>query len=359
MPARVDEDAAWRAVLARSKELDGAVYYGVRTTSVYCRPSCGSRRPRRENVVFFASCDAAESAGFRPCKRCRPTLPDMSAAGLALARAVAGSIDADREGRVTLAKLARSHGVSASRLQRTFVRFAGVSPREYAEAVKMRRVRNTLRSGKTVRDATNASGYGSTSRVYERARSQLGMTPRAFAGGAAHSEIRFAVAGCHLGSILVASTMSGVCMVEIGADAATLERTLRRTFPRAQIVHDAAGLGEAITVLVEHVDGKRPHVDLPRDVQATAFQRLVWAELCKIPRGQTRTYQEIARALGRPRAVRAVARACATNPTALLVPCHRVVRADGDLAGYKWGIHRKRALLDQEARRAEHRGGSP
>lgn len=359
MPTEVDEAAAWRGVLARDKGLDGVVFYGVKTTSVFCRPSCGSRRPRRENVVFFASSADAEGAGFRPCKRCRPASSDVVTAGLELARAVAEAIDSDEQGSLTLADLARTNGVSVSRLQRTFVTFTGVSPREYAEAVKMQRLRRTLRAGNTVRDATHASGYGSTSRVYERARSQLGMAPGEFARGAAKQKIHFAAAGCHLGSILVASTPLGVCMVEIGSDVAGLERSLRRTFPQAKLVPDAEGLGEAIAALVEHIERKRPHVDLPQDVQATAFQRLVWVEISKIPYGKTRTYQEIARALGRPGAVRAVARACATNPTALLVPCHRVVRANGELAGYRWGIHRKRAILDKEAQRAEHLGESP
>lgn len=347
MQAQIDADALWRAIQDRDASLDGRVLYGVTTTRVFCRPSCASRRPRREHVVLFASVEAAQAAGFRACLRCRPgaAIPP----GLALARAVASAIETDREGRLTLGDLARAHGTSASRVQRTFSRHAGVSPREYANALKMARVRRGLSVGKSVRDATHGAGFGSTSRVYERAQRQLGMTPGALARGAAEQEILFATASCHLGVILVATTRVGVCAVELGASAAALERSLRAAFPKARIRADPTALTGTLSAILEHVQGKRPHLDLPRDVQATAFQRLVWAELARIPYGETRTYTEVAAALGRPGAVRAVARACATNPTALLVPCHRVLRTDGELAGYRWGLARKRALIEREA----------
>lgn len=348
MPALLDEVDVWRVIRTRDASLDGRVFYGVTTTRIFCRPSCASRRPRREHVVLFASIDAAHAAGYRACLRCTPTQRAAAPPGLALARAVASAIEADREGTLTLAKLAREHGTSASRVQRTFSRFAGVSPREYANALKIARVRRGLGAGKTVRNAAHGAGFGSTSRVYERARRQLGMTPGALARGAAQQGILFASAACHLGVLLVATTRVGVCAVALGASAAVLERSLRASFPKAHLRPDPVALATTLNAILDHLAGKRPHLELPRDVQATAFQRLVWAELSKIPHGETRTYADVAAALGKPEAVRAVARACASNPTALLIPCHRVLRADGDLAGYRWGLERKRALLERE-----------
>jgi AraC family transcriptional regulator of adaptative response/methylated-DNA-[protein]-cysteine methyltransferase len=345
-----DDDDRWRAVLARDAASDGRFVYAVRSTGVYCRPTCPSRRPRRERVEFFPDAAAAERAGFRACLRCRPA-EARAAASNPFARRIAAAcrtIEEHADEPIALADLAREAGLSPYHFQRTFKRIVGVTPKQYAAACRERRLRGALHSGAGVTAATFAAGYGSGSRVYERSADRLGMTPAAFGRGGAGARIAFATAACALGRLLVAATERGVCAIELGDDDRRLEADLRRQFPAATIEAGGGRLDDHVRAIVRHLDGVSPGLDLPLDVRATAFQRRVWLELQRIPRGQRRTYTQIARSIGQPAATRAVARACATNPVALAVPCHRVVRTDGRLGGYRWGLKRKVALLERE-----------
>ncbi len=334
-------------MLARDRSADGQFVYGVRSTGVFCRPSCASRRPRRDRVVFFDTTDAAERGGFRACRRCRPLdaahdpWPERIRAAC---RAIARS---DRP--PTLASLARLVGGSPFHLQRTFKRMVGVSPREFAEARRFESVRQELRTSGDVTTAIVNAGYGSSSRFYERAAAQLGMTPSHFRKGGDGQAIRYATVASALGRVLVAATDAGVCAVSLGDSDTELVRALRGEFPRATLTEDTRALGAWTRQIVDHLAGRLPALTLPLDVRATAFQRQVWDVLRTIPPGETRTYAEIAGALGRPAAARAVARACASNPVALAVPCHRVVPAAGGVGGYRWGSARKQALLEREA----------
>ncbi len=341
-------DPRWRTVLARDARADGSFVYAVRTTGVYCRPSCPSRRPRPENVVFFALPEAAEAAGFRPCRRCRPEAAGAPDPTLAAVRRVCRVIETTEGRPPTLATLAGEVGLSPTRLQRVFKRILGVSPRAYAEARRHRRVRERLAAGDDVAGALYEAGYGSSSRLYEAARERLGMTPATYRRGGAGARIAYAIQPSPLDLLLVAATEQGVALVALGADERELEATLRAEFPAAEIRRDDRALGPRVAEILAHLEGETPHVDLPVDVRATAFQWRVWQELRRIPRGETASYREIAERIGQPAAARAVGRACATNPVALVVPCHRAVRGDGGLAGYRWGIARKRALIDRE-----------
>ncbi len=342
------DDDRWRAVEARNAAFDGAFVYAVASTGIYCRPSCPSRRPGRRRVTFFAAPEAAEHAGYRSCRRCRPRAIPARDARVEAVRRACRFIEAHDDGPPTLAALAADVGLSPYHLQRTFKRIVGVTPRQYADARRLGRLKTMLRAGDQVTGALYEAGYGSSSRLYERAPAQLGMTPATYRRGGAGARIGYAIAPCPLGRVLVAATARGISAVYLGDDEAALEAELRREYPAAEIARDDAGLGRWVAALVEHLDGRRPHLDLPLDVRATAFQRQVWEALQAIPYGATRSYGEIARAIGRPTAVRAVARACATNPVSVVVPCHRVVAADGGLAGYRWGTERKRALLAKE-----------
>lgn len=335
----------WRIVLARDRRYDGAFVYAVRSTRVYCRPSCPSRRPRRELVSFFAAPAAAEQAGYRACRRCRPGAPDPATE---LVRRACALIDGRPDEAWGLDALARAVAARPRALTRAFQRVLGVTPREYRDARRVERLKSNLKERKRVTTALYAAGYGGSSRVYERSDAQLGMTPATYARGGAGMRIAFAVVPSPLGRLLVAATERGVCRVALGDDAATLERALRAEFPAADIARDDRRLARAVQALTRHLEGRAPDLDLPVDVRATAFQRAVWDALRKIPYGQTRSYAEVARAIGRPRAVRAVARAVATNPVAIVVPCHRVVREDGTLGGYRWGPERKAALIERE-----------
>jgi AraC family transcriptional regulator of adaptative response/methylated-DNA-[protein]-cysteine methyltransferase len=335
---------AWRAVTHRDPDLDGAFVYAVRTTGVYCRPSCPSRRPRRENVSFFATADDAEAAGYRACARCGPS---ARARGSAVARAAA-YLDAHLDERVTLEALARHVALSPWHLQRTFRRALGVSPRAYQDARRLAGFRSRVRAGEAVGAATYAAGYGSSRGLYESARAGLGMTPGAYRRGGAGQRVRFETVTSPLGRLLVGATARGVCAVALGDDDAALEAGLRAEFPRADVARDAAGLRPWVEAVLERVRGAPGDPALPIDLRGTAFQLRVWSALRSIPRGETRSYGEIAAAVGAPRAWRAVARACATNPVAIVVPCHRVVRGDGQPGGYRWGAARKRGLLEVE-----------
>jgi AraC family transcriptional regulator of adaptative response/methylated-DNA-[protein]-cysteine methyltransferase len=344
-PEILTDEARWDAFLTRDATFDGRFVVAVRSTGVYCRPSCPARRPLRRNVVFYPAGDAAEREGYRPCRRCRPedALPQ--------ARAVADAcryIETHIDRTVTLGELGDAVGLSPHHLQRTFKRVVGVSPRAYADAIRLGAVKDGLRERDDVTTALYDAGYGSSSRLYERAPAQLGMTPGAYQRGGQGMEIGYIIVDSPLGRLLVGATSRGVSAVAIGDDDSELERSLRAEYPAATIVRDDSDLRGWVAEIVACLSGRLPHLDLPIDVQATAFKRQVWEELRAIPPGATASYGEIARRIGRPAAVRAVANACATNPVALVVPCHRVVRSDGALGGYRWGAERKAALLDQE-----------
>jgi AraC family transcriptional regulator of adaptative response/methylated-DNA-[protein]-cysteine methyltransferase len=343
-----NDQARWQAVLARARHADGLFVYGVKSTGVYCRPSCASRRPGRDRVTFFETPLGAEKAGYRACRRCRPHLAasDSWLEKIRTACVYLASVD----GHVSLTSLADRLGGSPYHLQRNFKRIVGVTPREYAEACRLRKVKSRLREGGAITEALFDAGYGSTSRFYERAAPKLGMSPSSYRRGGKGMEIRYAVVASPLGRLLVAATTKGVCAIAIGASDADLERALADEYPSANRVKDERAAARWSAAIVAHVAGRRPRLDLPLDVQATAFQWQVWQALGAIPRGETRTYTEVAAAIGRPRAVRAVARACATNPVAIAIPCHRVVPAAGGVGGYRWGVARKKQLLDREQR---------
>ncbi len=340
-------DEAWTAVLARDPRFDGSFVYAVSSTGVYCRPVCPSRRPRRSNVAFFPDPAAAEAAGYRPCRRCRPRTGAPSPSTLAVERA-REYLDGHLDERVTLARLGRVTHLSPSHLQRTFKRLLGVSPREYAESRRAARLKHELKRGETVSRASFEAGYGSSSRVYEQAAARLGMTPAAYRRGGQGLLIRFSIVDSPLGRLLVAGTERGLCAVTLGDDDAALVEALRREYPHARIEPTEAGLERWLEVIVGSLRGGPEALDLPLDVRATAFQLRVWRALREIPVGSTASYGELAARIGAPSAARAVARACATNPVALVVPCHRAVRGDGGLGGYRWGLDRKRRLLEGE-----------
>jgi AraC family transcriptional regulator of adaptative response/methylated-DNA-[protein]-cysteine methyltransferase len=344
-------EAAWKAVVTRDRSQDGAFVYAVRTTGVYCRPSCPSRRPRRENVTFHPTAEDAERAGYRACARCGPGA--SPGRGEQAAERAARWLDAHPDARVTLAALARRAGVSPYHLQRTFRRIYGVSPREYLDARRLRGFKDAVRSGAPVAAATYAAGYGSSRGVYESVRSGLGMTPSAYRRGGRGERIRFGTLATALGRLLVGATERGVCAVSLADDDGTLERELRAEFPEAAIARDDRGVAAWLAAVARGIAGG-PAPDVPLDLRGTAFQLGVWRALRGIPYGETRSYQEVAAAAGRAGAARAVARACAANRVAVLVPCHRVVPAAGGAGGYRWGAERKRALLasEREAPRA-------
>jgi len=336
----------WQQVMARDARQDGRFVFAVRTTGVYCRPSCPSRRPRRESVEFFADPNEAERAGYRACLRCKPTEVSALAQYVTHARALLDNA----EGVMTLSELSKRVGLSPFHLQRLFKRATGLSPREYQSARRMQHVKAGLRKGDDVTTALYDAGYGSPSRLYERAPQQLGMTPGEYRRGGAGASISFAITPTPMGRMLVAATERGLSVVRFGDNAADLERELRREFHAAQLHRDDAALQPYIDPLLASIRGENTTIDLPLDVRATAFQMKVWETLRQIPRGETRSYSDIARQIGEPTAVRAVARACATNPVAIAVPCHRVVRSDGNLSGYRWGVERKEKLLNSEKR---------
>ena len=345
----MDEERFWQAIQRKDAQFDGTFVFAVQTTGIYCRPSCGARRPRREHVQFFGSAEAAESAGFRACRRCRPREASDRELQQALVEKVCRFIEANPDAPLTLDALGRQVAVSPYHLQRTFKRLLGVTPRQYADTCRLAKLKAQLRDNETVASAAYASGYGSSRSLYERTPAQLGMTPGAYRQGGRGMLIVYAIADSPLGRLLVGATARGVCAVSLGDSDGELESALRAEYPAADIQRDDGALGEWLSALLRHLNGERPRLELPLDVQATAFQRRVWQELQSIPYGSTRTYREIAQALGQPNAARAVARACATNPVSLVIPCHRVVREDGGLGGYRWGLERKRALVAREA----------
>ena len=346
----LDEDACWRAVLERDARKDGAFVYAVRSTGIFCRPTCPSRRPGRAQAHFFAVPEAAEQAGYRSCKRCRPKAAAAADPRLETVRRVCRAIGESTEAIPTLAELGQEVGASPHHLQRQFKAVMGVSPHQYGEALRLGRLKSALREGEPVAQALYGAGYGSSSRLYEKAPRHLGMTPASYAKGGKGACIAFTLADSRLGRLLVAATERGVCAVSLGDSDATLEDGLRGDYPAAEVRRDDGALGAEVAAILNHLEGAAPHVDLPLDVRATAFQWQVWERLRAIPPGETRTYGEIAGAIGRPRAARAVGRACATNPVSLIIPCHRAVRSSGALTGYRWGVERKKALLESEGK---------
>jgi AraC family transcriptional regulator of adaptative response/methylated-DNA-[protein]-cysteine methyltransferase len=345
-----DSSTAWRAVQERDRRFDGRFVYGVSSTHIFCRPSCSSRRPTKARVEFFGSAADAERAGYRACKRCKPTSDAQPPIERAVARA-ADFLSRHREQRVTLETLAKEVGVSAFHLQRAFKRALGVSPREYQAAQRQGVLTDRLRKGDTVSRATYEAGFGSSSRVYERSTREIGMTPATLRKGAPGERIQFAIVDSRLGRLLAAYTERGICAVRLGDDDRALERDIRAEFSQADIHRAGATIHEWITAIVQSVDSGDAR-DIPLDARGTAFQWRVWKELQRIPRGTTLSYSEVAKRIGSPKAVRAVAHACATNPVALVIPCHRVVREDGTLGGYRWGLERKKELLEMEAGKA-------
>jgi AraC family transcriptional regulator of adaptative response/methylated-DNA-[protein]-cysteine methyltransferase len=339
----LDERSAWQAILERDARRDGEFVYGVRTTGVACRPSCSSRRPLRANVELFATRDDALRAGYRACARCRA---EPARGNGALERALA-YLDRHLEERVTLTDLAREVGLSPHHLQRTFTRALGVSPRRYQERRRLDRFKRRVRQGEPVGLATYGAGFGSSRALYESARAGLGMTPGKYRSGGRGESIRFTVLPSEPGRLLVAVTERGICAVELGDDDAALAEGLAREFPHARLRRDDGALRGWADQVLEVARGRNP-ATLPLDLRGTAFQLKVWRALQEIPRGETRSYSDVAALIGRPGASRAVARACASNPVALVVPCHRVVRADGDPTGYRWGAERKRRILAAE-----------
>lgn len=343
----LDFEQCWSAVESRDAGADGGFFYGVRTTGVYCRPGCPSRLPLRKNTAFFKTAAEAEAAGLRPCKRCRPTDGSTASRHVAAIEKACALLRAS-ETMPTLAELADAAAISRFHFHRVFKQITGVTPRDYARSHRLGRLGEKLDSGQPIAASIYASGFGSSSRAYEAAPAGLGMTPGARRRGGSGEIIRFVTVATPLGWALVAATERGICMTALGDDRDTLGAALRQRFPAAAVIAEDAGLRQWADRIVGFITAPDQNLDLPLDIRGTAFQARVWRALQKIPLGKTASYSEIAAALGQPKAVRAVAQACAANKLALIVPCHRVIRSDGNLGGYRWGLERKRALLARE-----------
>jgi AraC family transcriptional regulator, regulatory protein of adaptative response / methylated-DNA-[protein]-cysteine methyltransferase len=343
------DDARWDAVVSKDKRADGQFYFSVRTTGVYCRPSCPARRARRENVAFHLSCEAAEAAGFRSCKRCRPREASQSERDAALIARACSLIEKSDEP-LRLASLAAASGLSPFHFHRLFKAGTGLTPKAYAEAHRADRVRKALPSSKTITAAIYDAGFSSNGRFYASSAQVLGMTPGRYRAGGQWIQIRFAIGECSLGSILVAATDKGVCAILMGNDPDSLVRQLQDRFAKAELIGGDAKFETLVAKVVGFVEQPRLGLDLPLDVRGTAFQQRVWKALRQIGVGKTASYGEIAARIGNPKSIRAVAQACAANVLAVAIPCHRVIRTDGQLSGYRWGVQRKRALLEREKR---------
>ncbi len=355
MPAIMNNPELWNAVLARDASRDGSFVFAVRSTGIYCRPSCPARRPRREQVSFFQIPEAAEQAGFRACRRCHPRRARTDDPQIELVRQICHAIDEHDEEPTTLKTLSAETGVSAHHLQRTFKEVMGITPRQYAESRRLKQFKSKVKNGSSVTDAMYDAGYGSSRGLYEKSSAHLGMTPATYGRGGRGMRIIYTIANSSLGRLLVAATERGVCSVALGDSDSELERSLMAEYPNASIDSKDTVISPSLNLwlskVLEYLNGKTPRVDLPLDLQATAFQWRVWEELRRIPLGETRSYQEIAKAIGKPKAVRAVASACAGNHVALVIPCHRVIREDQSLGGYRWGLERMEALLQRERER--------
>lgn len=343
----METEVLWRAVEARDARFDGAFVFGVKTTGIFCRPSCSARKPKRENVKFFAETAEAEACGYRSCLRCRPTR--VAEADPQVMMAVAACREIEEMPEASLEELAETAGLSTYHFQRTFKEIVGLSPKKYSEAIKMERFKEGIRDGSDVVTAMYDAGYGSSSRLYEKAAENLGMTPAVYKKGGKGMNINYIITDCELGKLLVARTARGICSVTFGDSDKELRDSLDKEFPNAEIAEDAENLANAVDAIIKYLAGKNKRLVLPLDLQATAFQMQVWDFLRKIPYGETRSYGEIAEEMGDKKKVRAVASACAKNRVALLIPCHRVIASDGKLSGYRWGIERKKKLLEAEA----------
>jgi len=348
MNTAIKDDQLWQAVMAKDARFDGQFVFAVSSTGVYCRPSCPSRRAHRERVKFFELPEAAEQAGFRACLRCQPRRARILDPQIELVQRVCRLLNSNENESLKLPELASQAGVSQFHLQRTFKRVMGISPRQYLAARKIDNFKTLVRKGETVTNSLYESGFNSSSRLYEHASEELGMTPATYSRGGRGVDISYTTADSSMGRLLVAVTERGVCAVRMADSDADLEKDLREEFPNAELKRDDSALRESVQKILNHLDKNEPRLDLPLDIKATAFQRQVWEHLREIPYGQTVSYGDVAKALGKPGAVRAVGRACATNPVALVIPCHRVVREDKTLGGYRWGLDRKKKLLEHE-----------
>jgi AraC family transcriptional regulator, regulatory protein of adaptative response / methylated-DNA-[protein]-cysteine methyltransferase len=352
--AGIPENKWWDAVLARDARHDGEFFFGVSSTGVYCRPSCPAKRPRRENVTFFRRPEQAEKAGFRACLRCRPRSASHNPQ-TDMVKNICRYIEQHLDEPVTLEALGAAFGQSPFHLQRTFKKSLGISPRAYADSCRMKLLKRNLQSGQSVTTALYDAGYSSSSRLYERTASQLGMTPDKYRRGAVAASIRYTCTSSPLGRMLVAATDKGICSIQFADTDDELTEGLKREFPFALRKHDDQAMRSWTDAVLDQISGHKLNRTLPLDIQATAFQRRVWTHLQSLPFGATQSYGQVAKAIGRPTAARAVARACATNPVAVAIPCHRVVREDGEMGGYRWGVERKRALLQLEQQSSDAR----
>jgi AraC family transcriptional regulator, regulatory protein of adaptative response / methylated-DNA-[protein]-cysteine methyltransferase len=348
MNTAIKDDQLWQAVVAKDARFDGQFVFAVSSTGVYCRPSCPSRRAHRERVKFFELPEAAEQAGFRACLRCQPRRARIMDPQVELVQRVCRLLDSNESESLKLAELATQAGVSQFHLQRTFKRVMGISPRQYLAARKIDNFKTLVRKGESVTTSLYESGFNSSSRLYEHAAEELGMTPATYSRGGRGVDISYTITPSPMGRLLVAVTERGVCAVRMADSDAELEKDLHGEFPNAELKRDDSALRESVQKILNHLEKNEPRLDLPLDIKATAFQRQVWEHLRAIPYGQTVSYGDVAKALGKPGAVRAVGRACATNPVALVIPCHRVVREDKTLGGYRWGLDRKKKLLERE-----------
>jgi AraC family transcriptional regulator, regulatory protein of adaptative response / methylated-DNA-[protein]-cysteine methyltransferase len=340
-------DPRWESVVKRDASRDGEFYFSVKTTGIYCRPSCAARLARPENVQFHLTCEAAEKAGFRPCKRCKPNQAGVNEENAAKVAKACRLIEKS-EDTPSLEALANHVGMSVSHFHRKFKALTGLTPNEYAAAQRTQRMRSSLDSSPSVTDAIYDAGFQSSGRFYAKANEVLGMTPSKFRSGGTDTDIFFAIGECSLGSILAAQSEKGVCSILIGDDPTTLVRDLQDRFPKANLIGNEPGYEELVAKVVGLIEKPKAGLDLPLDIRGTAFQQRVWNVLRQIPPGSTATYSEIAGKIGMPKAVRAVAQACGANALAVAIPCHRVIRNDGSLSGYRWGVERKRALLERE-----------
>lgn len=345
----MSEEQYWQAVLNRDSQANGNFVFAVSSTGIYCKPSCPARHPLREHVIFYPLPEAAEQAGFRPCRRCHPREETAQDSQVELVQRACRYIEDHLSESLNLAMLSAQVHLSQYHLQRVFKRIMGISPRQYAEARRLGELKTQLKENESVTRTLYEVGYSSSSRLYERTPIQLGMTPTVYRRGGLGMHIGYTIVDCRLGRLLVAATAKGICAINIGDSDEALEAALREEYPAAEIVRDGEDFQAWVDALVRHLNGQQPHLELPLDIQATAFQWRVWEELRAIPYGDTRSYSKIAEAIGQPLAQRAVARACATNPVPLIIPCHRVIREDGSPGGYRLGAKRKEQLLAQEA----------
>ncbi|MDQ3667126.1 MAG: bifunctional DNA-binding transcriptional regulator/O6-methylguanine-DNA methyltransferase Ada [Acidobacteriota bacterium] len=350
-----DQEKLWQAVMTKDTRFDGVFVFAVSSTKIYCRPSCPSRRPHRARISYFRLPEAAEQAGFRACRRCHPKRITSTDPQIEMIQRACRYIERQDETSVTLADLGEHIGISAFHLQRVFRKVMGITPRQYADACRIGKFKARVRESGSVAGAMYDAGFSSSSRLYARAPAELGMTPATYGRGGRGAIINYTIASCSLGLLLVAATERGVCAVKLGDSDAALAADLTREYPAAEISRADSMLRAPVDNLLNYLSGRQPDLQLPLDLQATAFQWQVWENLRAIPYGETRSYGEVAKAMGRPTAVRAIARACATNPVALVIPCHRVIREDQSLGGYRWGLERKAALLEQEKERKGYR----